>query len=205
MSTILNETQRKLERPDYNIIARFESRPVEDRGASDEAHHTVYVDEDFVTISPKGERGEDGSTEHKVRLLRKKDPALWAFIEPGYKRWKEGITGELIDGTPLRHQAWISPAECLNLANLGVLSVEDLANMGDDQVGRERGTFKLREKARAALLAMKDNGEAIHKISSLTQENADLKARQDAQDAIINDLKGQVAGLLEATKRQAAE
>ena len=193
---MLNAQQQALENPAFNVHWEFYTEPVEDKEASLAAGRRIMKDEEFVKVMTKGQRDTDSAVHHVVRMLRKKDPPLFSYLEPHYLSWKAGQDTSTINGTPLKHQAWISPAECLNMAGLGIKSVEDLAAMTDAQVQKERGSHPLRERAKATLAVMNNSGAVVEQVAALTSQNEQMKAYQESQNILMDELKAQIAMLV---------
>ena len=59
--------------------------------------------------------------------------AVWSFIEPHYKAWKNGKDMPET-GTPLSVWPGVSEAEIFELNRVGIKSIEDLADSGDGAI-----------------------------------------------------------------------
>jgi hypothetical protein len=187
MSTVDNE------RPPY---VAFERRAVEDRTASQAAGHYVSRDVDFAVVTRPGARD---TVEKPVADLiagwqqyarAGSIPLAWVEgLKTGYRAWKEG---EDIpeNGTPIKGWPVLSPAAQKDLIHAGVRTVEDLANLPDQDIAQicmGGVTFKL--KAKAWLEAAKDTGKLVEQMTNLSVSLESLKLLTETQAAEIARLR----------------
>lgn len=186
---------------------RFETRPAEDRAASIEAGHKVYKDIDWVIITPPG--GKDVREDHADTWLEK----IRAQAEVGqydyewardfrkmYDMYKEGK--EMPEnGTPLRMCTTLfSPAEIANCLAVNVRTLEELAAVSEEGLGRiGMGARALKTRAQEALKTG-DGKESAMKVEALTLENADLKQKVADLTSIVTEMREQMA-LMQPEKR----
>ena len=123
-------------RPAY---VRFEKRPLEQR---DEAGNVLYVDADYAIITPPGSpNGTEKLVKEWLPILRKqvKDgmfPGAWLTeYEDAYRRWANDQE-PIVNGTDVRNWPSVSPAEAKNLTLLGLVAVEDVADMNAEVMQR---------------------------------------------------------------------
>jgi hypothetical protein len=90
---------------------------------------TVTVPVEWCDWAKKGVERPVTGGDAIARL--KKDPSMWAAIEPYYKNWKSGGTDEVVNGLPLTVWAGITPEMADMLRPYRIYSVEDLAIMSD--------------------------------------------------------------------------
>lgn len=186
---------------------RFETRPAEDRAASIEAGHKVYKDIDWVIITPPG--GKDVREDHAETWLEK----IRAQSEVGqydyewardfrkmYDMYKDGK--EMPEnGTPLRMCTTLfSPAEIANCLAVNVRTLEELAAVSEEGLGRiGMGARALKTRAQEALKTG-DGKESAMKVEALTIENADLKQKVADLTSIVTEMREQMA-LMQPEKR----
>lgn len=174
---------------------RFETRALEDRAKSLGSGKYEMVDVDFAILMRPGSRDtvekrvEDFLKDWETRARNGQIPSSWyAEAKQGYQFWKSGQ--ELpTSGTPIKGWAVLSPSQQQNLLNAGVRTVEDLASFPDGslhQVGM--GGTDMKRKASAWLAETAAKG-------SLTQQNADLLARLEAQEKLMESLSKELSSL----------
>jgi hypothetical protein len=120
--------------------------------------------------------------------LKKDDPALYAFLEPIYERWKKDnvitTTGHPLEAWPLITKGQIKQAK-----GLGLRSVEDIAEAGDGI--REKfgmGFLDLQKQARTFLSAKPAAAQA--------SEIAQLKEQIMSMAASLEEAQGTIDGLM---------
>ncbi|UEP43145.1 hypothetical protein [Burkholderia sp. B21-005] len=188
---------------------RFETRPIEDRAASIEAGRKVYVDIDWVIITPPG--GKDVREDHAEAWLAKikaqSEVGQYDFewvdaFKKMYAMYKEGK--ELPeDGTPLRMCTTLfSPAEIANCLGVNIRTLEDLAGATEEALGRlGMGARALKTRAQTALNTG-DGKEAAMRVEALEVENSSLKERVADLTAVVNELKEQMATMMPLEHRR---
>lgn len=187
MSTVDNE------RPPY---ITFERRAVEDRTASNLAGHYVSREVDFAIVTRPGAR--DTSERPVAELLASwsqyarngQVPNTWiANLKAGYEAWKLGEDLPT-EGTPIKGWPVLGPAAQKDFIAAGVRTVEDLANLPDQDaatVCMGGLTFKL--KAKTWLESAKDSGKLVEKVTALSVSLESLKLLTETQAAEISRLR----------------
>lgn len=144
----------------------------------------IYEDEIWVEIKIKG---SENST--FTRAKKPEDELKWPDAWAKFK-------GEEIEntGTSLRVLPSISPAAEKNLSALGVNTVEDLANLGDEHVIGFRGMIQFRKEAQAYLAAQDEDFMENLKASlakEITPQNSpeSVKAKIEEKKKILGALK----------------
>lgn len=157
-------------RPPY---IRFEKRPIERRDA---AGNVTYVDIDYALITQPG--GKD--TIEKIwkewfpyveGLARQGAyPAEWIPIfREAYGAWERGQTAP-VRGTPVTNWPAATPAEVKMLTMLGILAVEDVAEMNEEVIARVgMGARALRQKAKD-WVAAKEDASLVNQLSAKQAE-----------------------------------
>lgn len=143
---------------------------------------------DWVLVAPTGEAFERSRTWYPVHTL-KPDPkiegqmadimkARWDVIGPAYEAWKKGEEVPE-NGTPLGAWAGISQDQAKFLKQMGIVTVEAVAEMSDSAI--ERLPFPgRRDLPGLAAAFLKSKGEV-----DLAAQNEDLKARMAAMEELL--------------------
>lgn len=185
---------------------RFDRRAVEDRDATIEAGHYVGRDVDYAIITPVGSRDtierevtdwfrylEEGVNQERI-------PSEWLPAYRGaYKAWKEGREVPE-EGTPILTWGGASPAQIKNMIDIGVRTVEHLAQANEETLGRMgMGGRALKQKAEEYLTAIDKFGKTAEilaklkaEVKSANLENEKLRAQLDEAKAEIKTLRAQV-------------
>lgn len=180
------------DRPPY---VQWELRTMEDRNASIAAGHYVGKDVAFAIIMRPGSKdkveklAETWLEEISLKARNGELPSLWSeAFKASYKAWKDGEE-EPVSGTPLKLFAVLSPSQLKTLISAGVKSVEDLAQLPDQELQQITvGGIGLKIKARAWLLQANDAGK-------LAEENAALQVKVEALQEQLTALSALVANL----------
>ncbi len=195
----------------------FQTRPTEDRVASNAANHVVMKDEEWVIVRQIGSKD---CSEHIVkdwlslmeeesrRNPRMMPPSWVAHFKERYAKWKAGEE-QTVNGTAVRSVSFLTPAEIANLMSAQIYSVEDAAVMNDEAM-RRCGLGALRTKQKCeAWLRSREDGKAAYELNQLREtcelqkmelederkKRAALEARLTNLEAMIeNQPKGRKAG-----------
>lgn len=162
-------------------IAFFHYEQREDQAASDEAGHPVYTDVPYVKIITPG-----NDKEIINRRVKDDDKKRWP------KQWAAFQANKKIeyDGTPIEQWPQVSAAQAATLKAMNVFTVEQLAEIADQNVGRiGMGMMDLKNKAKAYLEWQA--GESS--VQKYAQQNRRLKER-------VDQLEEQIAALEEKLK-----
>lgn len=191
-------------------FVRFEVRPIEDRDASMEAGHYVGKDIIFAIVTPTGTRDtiekpvEDwlASLEEGVRQERIPDSWLHAYRR-AYNDYKEGReTPE--NGSPIKEWSVASPAQIKTMLDIGVRTVEQLAEANEETLGRiGMGARALQQKAVEWLKTSVDVGKASEKITALEVAGKEKDERIVELEKQVKDLAAQVKTLEKLSKQEA--
>lgn len=180
------------ERPPY---LTFERRAVEDRNASNAAGHYVSRDVDFVVLTRPGSRDTvekevDGWLKDcAAHVKNQRMPGTWlTAFRDAYASWKAGE--EIPEkGTPVKGWPVLSPSAQKDLVAAGIRTVEDLAEIPDqDLQGICIGAAQFKAKAKAWLLAAKDTGKLAEQLTSMQQTLESLRLLTETQAAEIQRL-----------------
>lgn len=182
-------------RPSYVTFGFAEQ---EDRTASQAAGHYVPKEVAFAYITPQGskDRFEQQATEwlEKQREAARQGriPQAWYdHYKASYEAWLKGQ--ELpVNGTPLRTWPPASKAQVNLLINIGILTVEDLANCNEEAIARMgMGGRALVELAQTWLLQAKQVGVPSMELDNLRRTNAALTSQ-------VASMQNQIARLAAA-------
>jgi hypothetical protein len=183
--------EKLAERPPY---ISFEMRPVEDRAATLAADDGLpkYKDTPFVIITPPGskdqiEREASFWFEEKAAHVREgRWPAAWhtAFKE-AYAAWTRDEEPPA-NGFSIRDWPALTKSQFDSLRNLRIMTVEDVAAMNEEAIGRlGMGGRALKQRAAEFLTTAKDTSAASERNAALVAEVASLKAQIAALTAAV--------------------
>lgn len=179
---------------------KFETRSEEDRNASVEAGKKVYIDRDWVVISPPG--GKDVVENHASQWLTnirdraqvgQYDPEWVDIFSKMYGLYKEGK--ELPEeGTPLRMCTTLfTPAEIQNCLGANVRSLEMLADANEEALGRiGMGARSLKNRAQESI-KIGEGKEGAMKVDALMIENKELREKVESLSDIVTEMREQLA------------
>ena len=180
----------------------FEMRAVEDRNASlaDGAFRTKDVA--FAIITPAGTRdriekvAEDWLRDLEEGVRQERIPPTWLqAFRYRFKMWTEDH--EVPDeGLPVTQWPAVSPAQVRLLQDMGIRSVEQLAEATEEAVMRMgMGGRALKAKAQAWLDSASGTGKVASELEKLRIENEALKARDAERDAKLQALEAKLGAL----------
>lgn len=166
-------------RPPY---VTFEVREVEDRAQSLIANHWVGKDVNMAVITRPGSRDTlEKEADVWMKELREKGrkgeiPATWfPAFEAKYDAFKKGETAEGLNGTPIKTWDHLGPAAKKTLLAAGILTVEDLADVPDQDLANVgTGALGFKQKARLWLEAQKAPGVQIEKLAAMDTKLTEL-------------------------------
>lgn len=163
------------------------------RYVPDEKDPTKTTAVEMVLWAKKGQHIMTGQKTPMRVTQAKRDPTIWATLEPYYQAWKKGQDVP-VDGTPLAAWPGVTPEQVERLRNLQVRSVEDVAAMTDADIDRYgMGGIAMRQQARAFIEAKKDRSVVQTELVSRDRKIAE----QDARLAEMGELLKQQAAMLE--------
>lgn len=150
---------------------------------SEQAGHPVFADVDFIEIATPGDLN---TIIH--RPATPKDIATYADL---FARYKQGLEPSA-DGVPLEAWSRLTPAQVGNYKAKGFRTVEQIAEMSDQIVGKVGMGAQADKVAAKAYLA-------LAKDSALAQKQA---LELDRQNSTIADLTRQVQELAQRLESQ---
>jgi hypothetical protein len=184
------------QRDDRPAYVRFERIAVEDVQATLQAGHYVAKDIDMALITPPYSKDV---MKYKVKawfdildqdVRNNRIPQAWLDnYKKSYDAFKNGQDMPVV-GTAIRGWGIISPAQQETLIKMSVLTVEDLAAMNDEGIKRVgMGGIDLKNKAKAWLLQLKDNGALAIQMADLQKKFANQEAVINSQTEKLDDMK----------------
>lgn len=145
---------------------------------------------DWVLWVKKGD-AHGSTTAEKIARVRK-DPALWASVEPYFDAWKKGQDAP-VNGIPLDAAPFATRQIVEVLARVHIRSVEDLACAEDAALAKLNipGIRAMQQKARAFLDAQQNLSGVASELAALRamveQQKAELAEVAEARDALASE------------------
>lgn len=174
-------------------FVEFKQVPVFDKRRSDELGYRVTKDVDRAFIMQPGSRDvlEINAKDWLDQIRRKvidaahdAYPQEWVDqFQKKFDMWKEGHEAPP-NGTHVREWPLLSPAQVQNFVAMRIITIEDVAAMTEEAMGRfGMGARELRDKAREWLVkrdmaagALKENEELKAQLAELTARLAALES-----------------------------
>lgn len=127
-------------------------------------------------------------TEDKVRRV-KKDPAKWTVLQPFYDAWKRQETAP-VSGYPIDAWPGVTPEQSRVLKDRHVLSVEDLVNSSQADLGKLGlpGILQLQGKAKAFLEARQNTAPVAAEVAALREENKTMREELEAAMQLLKEM-----------------
>lgn len=127
-------------------------------------------------------------TEDKVRRVMK-DPAKWGVLQPFYDAWKRQEKAP-VNGYPIDAWPGVSKEQAQVLKDRHVLSVEDLANSSQADLGKLGlpGIIGLQGKAKAFLEARQNTAPVAAEVAALREENKTMREELEAAMQLLKEL-----------------
>jgi hypothetical protein len=127
-------------------------------------------------------------TEDKIRRVMK-DPAKWDVLQPYYDAWKRQEKAP-VSGYPIDAWPGVTPEQSRVLKERHVLSVEDLANSSQADLGKLGlpGILQLQGKAKAFLEARQNTAPVAAEVAALRDENKTMREELEAAMQLLKEL-----------------
>lgn len=192
-------------RPPY---IRFEQRPVEDRGKTQETGIFSYKDVDYVLVTPHGSKDiyEEKADSWMAKQWKhvqngRIPPQHYDYFKRCYENYKEGLE-EPESGTPIKGWAAISSAQQQQILQANIRTIEDLAQAPEEALQAiGMGARALKQKA-GAWLESADKGQSANRIQELENRKEELERQNEKQSQMIEELSARLerleAGVKEA-------
>lgn len=165
-------------------IPRFYVEPVQNMAKTAAEGRPVFDDREFVEINVPGDRKNV-----VVSLVKEEHKRRWPRHYEAFKAQAE-IASE---GWPLEAWPGVTRSQCEELKFFKVFTVETLADLPDDALGRcvPMGGFELREKARRTLATAKGAAPAEKLAAELAGRDATITEMKETIEA----MKAEIARL----------
>jgi hypothetical protein len=133
-------------------------------------------------------------TEDKVRRVMK-DPAKWNVLQPYYDAWKRQEKAP-VNGYPIDAWPGVTPEQSRVLKDRHVLSVEDLANSSQADLGKLGlpGILQLQGKAKAFLEARQNTAPVAAEVAALREENKTMREELEAAMQLLKEMSDKGEG-----------
>lgn len=171
-----------------DVHVEFFQKDVPDVKASREAGREIRKDVDFIRIRFPGNNKTVVEERADVKSQRCPESGRWlTYAErfpEHYARYREGR--EYIAGTPLDALATLTAAQRANLRSYNVHTLEQLAAIdGPALKNLGMGARAMKDQAKAYL----DSAEGSADVMKYAAENADLKERLEAMEALMAEMR----------------
>ena len=187
--------EKLAERPPYVV---FETRPVEDRAASLAAEDGLprYKDVPFAIITPPGSKdqieriADDWFAEKAEHVKAGRWPAAWhQAFKDAYAAWLKDEEPP-VNGMSIRDWPALTKHQFESLRNLRIMTVEDVAVMNEEAIGRlGMGGRALKERAIEFLNTAKNISASAERIAALQADNTSLQRQLAEQGARLAALE----------------
>ena len=167
---------------DKNLLVKFYTKPKEDKTESLEQGRPIYKDVCYVDIRTAGSRNG-----HVARPATLKDKQRFPRHFAAYENRQEMPT----EGTPLTEWSLLTRSQAEEFAFINVKTVEQLANMPDNNAQKFMGGNTLKQKAKDWLEAAsaKAGDLKFKELADKTQkENDELKEQLASQGDMLAKL-----------------
>jgi len=168
---------------DNNLLVKFYKEAIESPAQSDLVGHPVFVDVDMIEILVPGDQ-------YNVVTTKVTQYYIDRFPDE-YKRYKQNDTQEVY-GWALKAWPVIQPSQLKTLEYLNIFTVEQLANLTDQQAQKlGMDATGLRAKAKAAL----EQAAGTAGATAQAAENQKLREEMEA-------MRNQMQALMEASEKR---
>jgi predicted RNA-binding protein with RPS1 domain len=155
---------------DKRLLVKFFMKPRQDKEASAREGRPIFRDVEYIDIKIPGKR-DAGACRPVTDQERNRFPEH-------YRAFKDRVSEEINEGTPLSEWPTISRSMAEELAFVHVKTVEQLATMSDTQVAKFMGLGGIKQKAQLWLESVekeKPLWEMDQKIRKMRAENEELR------------------------------
>lgn len=171
---------------DSGLFVEFYMREVEDARQTSEQGRPIYTSKPYIKILSIGNK--NSSVDRPVRTTMSGQIPPDAARFP--RQWQafQNQTADIIEGTPITEWPALPRADGMSLKALGILTVEKLAGLGDNNL-TWMGARAMRDKAQAWLKSASDGSVVIKQQQQIQDLTTQIKA-----------LKNQMSGFSTAKK-----
>jgi hypothetical protein len=170
--------------PDKRLNIRFFSKARQDIHASTEAGRPIFKEVDYIQVMTAGDRNQ--------AVVRPIAPSDMQRFGAQYDHWKKTQNNDMVVGTPL--EAWniLTLAQIEEFRYFGIRTIDQMAELRDDIVGKIPGAAQLKQKAAAFLQILKDEAPMKKVQAELDKRDLELSTLKTAiadQAKLIADLQ----------------
>lgn len=186
----LELTKTAFGKDEGKLVIRFFRHPVQNDAKTESEGRPIFEDVDFISIRVPGDKLSE--IERPVRETDKsRFPAHWL-------RYKAGLEGSPITGTPLEAWPSVTRAQVEELKFFNVRTVEQLADLSDGNAQKFAGIQSLKTKAKAFLELAREGNAPIERLTAQIEERDNLIQTQGRQ---LAELQAKVDELMSARKK----
>jgi hypothetical protein len=172
---------RRRDPKDQNLVVTFFSEAAKDEAASDAAGRPIFKEVDWIHIHiPTSPMDDVRTMVNKGHIQRFPDE---------YEHYKRTSRAEATEGTPLKMWPAVEKREVFELAEVGITTVEQLAELTATDLRKHDWLTPYAEKARVWLASITDNSVVLEleaevnrlkaEVERLSEENIELRRAQN--------------------------
>lgn len=159
---------------DEKVYVKFYIRPVRDDEKSNAEGRPIYKDREYLEIRTPG-----NSTNIVNRPVSDMDKQRF---RRQYAMFKSGME-EQTEGTPLHEVTWITRSQVEELVYLRILTIEQLAAVGDDVCTKIPGLFGLKKRAATYV----ENSKGAAPLLEMQRQLDELRSANAALQEAVKD------------------
>lgn len=177
---MMDVIHQKQAEADKSLFVQFNYEPHLNQSKTNLEGRPIYEEREYILIMVPGDKDSIIHT-----LLTDMYRARFA---DRYQKWKSKVGNDVSEGTPLKMVPWLNSAQVRELEYFNCYTLEQLAAMADTHVQKFMGMMGLRQRARDAVAAAKDQAPLATIRAEIEQKDsqlaAALKAIQEQADRI---------------------
>lgn len=167
------------------LVYKFAKRSVQNQEESAQKGHPVFDDKDYIQILVPGDA--NSKVDREIRAADLQNPEIAKL----YEHWKRGLEAPLT-GTPLEQWPVVNAAQVDTLRVVNIRTVEQLAEVSDQNVTHlGMGYDTLRKQAANWLAAAKD---ASH-LTKMQAQHDELQAQYEATRRQLDEVMAELRQL----------
>jgi hypothetical protein len=183
----LADNAEKIGFGDDRLGVQFYMRTVEDKERTLAEGRRCFKEREFVKIIVPGDRHNVVDRAVQCTGILPTDDRLRFAAQ--YAKFKQGVSQEAHDGTPLSLWPVVSQALAEELKYINIFTVEQLADLADTYVGKIPNGQSLKAKAAQFILVQKD-AAVLNKVQlELAQRDNEIDTLKKQMAEMIDDLK----------------
>jgi hypothetical protein len=169
---------------DDKLAVRFFKKAKQNPEKTQTEGRPIFEEVDYIQIMVPGDRTSI--------IVRPVGPGDEARFRKQYEHWKATQNNDLVVGTPLEAWGILNMAQIEEFRYFGIRTVENMADLRDDVVGRIMGATTLKQKAKIFVEASKAEAPMKAMREALETRDTELSALKQAvadQAKIIEQLR----------------